>query len=89
MAVFAPLGSYYIILQLFVLEMMRCGICEEIKRRKAAGFPKKMIKSVANWWWVNVHDSECTSGNTLSDWVQDMETVTMDNQYDEGQVLDN
>ena len=69
--------------------MMRCGICEEIKRRKAAGFPKKMIKSVANWWWVNVHDSECTSGNTLSDWVQDMETVTMDNQYDEGQVLEN
>ena len=68
--------------------MMRCGICEEIKRRKAAGFPKKMIKSVANWWWVNVHDSECTSGNTLSDWVQDMETVTMDNQYDEGQVLE-
>ena len=68
---------------------MRCGICEEIKRRKAAGFPKKMIKSVANWWWVNVHDSECTSGNTLSDWVQDMETVTMDNQYDEGQVLEN
>ena len=66
--------------------MMRCGICEEIKRRKAAGFPKKIIKSVANWWWVNVHDSECTAGNTMSDWVQDMETVTMDNQYDEGQV---
>ena len=67
---------------------MRCGICEEIKRRKAAGFPKKIIKSVANWWWVNVHDAECTAGNTMSDWVQDMETVTMDNQYDEGQVLD-
>ena len=25
--------------------MMRCGICEEIKRRKAAGFPKKMRNS--------------------------------------------
>ena len=30
--------------------MMKCGVCEEIKRRKAAGYPKRMISSVANWY---------------------------------------
>lgn len=64
-------------------EMMKCGVCEEIKRRKAAGFPKRTIESVANWWWVNNHDSQCTSGNTLSDWVLEKGVVSMDNQYDE------
>ena len=66
---------------------MRCGICQEIKRRKAAGYPKRTISSVANWWWVNVHDDECTAGANLADWVTNMKTVTMDNQYDEGQCF--
>ena len=64
--------------------MMKCGVCEEIKRRKAAGFPKRTIDSVANWWWVNNHDSQCTSGNTLADWVLDKPVVNMVDQYDEG-----
>ena len=63
---------------------MKCGVCNEIKRRKKAGFPKRTISSVSNWWWVNVHDDECAAGSTLQDWATDMKTVTMDNQYDEG-----
>ena len=42
-----------------------------------------MIKSVANWWWVNVHDDECTAGNEMAPWVKNMTTVTMENTYDE------
>ena len=68
-------------------ESMKCGVCNEIKRRKAAGFPKRTISSVANWWWINVHDDECASGSNLADWVTDMKTVTMENQYDEGECL--
>jgi len=64
-------------------ESMKCGVCNEIKRRKAAGYPKRTISSVANWWWINVHDDECTSGAHLADWVTGMKTVTMKNQYDE------
>jgi len=65
-------------------ESMKCGVCNEIKRRKKAGFPKRTISSVSNWWWVNVHDEECVAGSTLQDWATEMTTVTMKNQYDEG-----
>jgi len=39
-------------------ETMICGICKEVTKRKNLGFPKRMIKSVANWWWVNQHDEQ-------------------------------
>jgi len=64
-------------------ERMYCGICKEVTKRKSLGFPKRMIKSVANWWWVNVHDDECTAGNEMAPWVKNMTTVTMENTYDE------
>lgn len=64
-------------------EMMFCGVCQQVKERKQLGFPKRIIKSVANWWWVNVHDSECTAGNVIPEWVTDIPTVTMNNSYDE------
>ena len=63
---------------------MNCGICEEVSRRKAAGFPKKMISSVANWWWVNVHDEHCTKGSNIPGWLKNMKKVSLTNQYDEG-----
>lgn len=65
-------------------QTMNCGICEEVSRRKAAGFPKKMISSVANWWWVNVHDEHCTKGSNIPGWLKNMEKVSLTNQYDEG-----
>jgi hypothetical protein len=64
-------------------ERMYCGICKNVSMRKKLGYPKRMIKSVANWWWVNVHDDECTSGNEIPKWVTDIPTVTMENSYDE------
>ena len=39
---------------------MTCDLCKEIKRRKAANWAKKTIKSVASWWWLNIHDANCT-----------------------------
>lgn len=64
-------------------ERMYCGICREVEMRKKLNYPKRMIKSVANWWWINVHDDECASGNEIPEWVTSMPTVTTDNSYDE------
>ena len=64
-------------------EKMICGICHELNERKAAGYPKRMIKSVSNWWWVNVHDDQCTAGSILPESITQMERVSMGNSYDE------
>ena len=79
------LDTFYARTIIFVeLSFLRyCGICKEVTKRKSLGFPKRMIKSVANWWWVNVHDDECTAGNEMAPWVKNMTTVTMENTYDE------
>ena len=35
---------------------MTCDLCKEVTKRKNAGWAKRMIKSVASWWWLDVHD---------------------------------
>ena len=62
---------------------MQCGICQELQRRRANGNPRKMYKSVANWWWINQHDDQCIFDSDVPDWVRTMKTVTKDNSYDE------
>lgn len=66
-------------------EKMICGICHELKERKKLGYPKRIIKSVSNWWWVNVHDDQCTAGSVLPDWLTNMENVQMSTSFDEKQ----
>ena len=40
---------------------------------------------VAHWWWMNMHDDECTAGAEIDSWVKDIP----DNVYDEiNQVSD-
>ena len=55
----------------------------EIKKRKAAGWAKRTIKSVASWWWLNVHDEKCTDGFDISDWIKKFPVVKMNETYDE------
>jgi len=69
--------------------VMKCGICQELKKRRANGNPRKMYKSVANWWWINQHDDECIGGQDVAPWVRQMETVTKDNAFDELKTKDN
>ena len=64
-------------------ERMYCGVCKEVVKRKNLGYPKKIIPSVASWWWMNVHDDECTSGQELPQWLIDTPVVTSENMYDE------
>lgn len=64
-------------------EVMECGICQNIQMRKKLGYPKRIIKSVASWWWKNVHDGECTTGSQIPQWLADTPIVTMGNSYDE------
>ena len=64
-------------------EKMICGICHELNERKALGYPKRIIKSVSNWWWVNVHDDQCTAGSILPTQITQMERVSMSGSYDE------
>ena len=54
-----------------------------VSERKKLGFPKRTIKSVASWWWVNVHDDLCTKDYKMPEWVRDFPPVTMQNSYDE------
>lgn len=55
----------------------------EIKKRKAAGWAKRTIKSVASWWWLNVHDEKCTDGFDIPDWIMKFPVVKMNETYDE------
>jgi len=64
-------------------ETMICGICKEVTKRKNLGFPKRMIKSVANWWWVNQHDEQCIAGQDLPSSILEIPTFTMENSFDE------
>ncbi|CAG5078121.1 Oidioi.mRNA.OKI2018_I69.PAR.g8906.t1.cds [Oikopleura dioica] len=68
-------------------ERMYCGVCKEVKKRKNLGFPKKIIPSVASWWWMNVHDDQCISGQEMPKWLVDEPVVTSENMYDELKVL--
>ena len=58
-------------------------MCKAVKERKLKKYPKKIIKSVASWWWVNVHDDLCTSDYVMPGWVKAFPPVTMENSYDE------
>ena len=62
---------------------LTCQLCLEIKRRKAANWAKKTIKSVASWWWRDVHDDKCTGGYKLPDWIKELPIVKMNETYDE------
>ena len=62
---------------------MSCDLCKEIKRRRAAGWAKRTINSVASWWWLNVHDSKCINNYKLPDWIQHFPVVKMNETYDE------
>lgn len=62
---------------------MLCNMCDVVTTRKREGFPKKIIRSVASWWWVNVHDDLCTKDYSMPDWVHEFPPVTMENSYDE------
>ena len=39
---------------------------------------------VAHWWWMNMHDDECTAGAEIDSWVKNIP----DNVYDEMKVSD-
>ena len=62
---------------------MSCDLCKEIKKRKEAGWAKRTIKSVASWWWLNVHDEKCTDGFDIPDWIKKFPVVKMNETYDE------
>jgi len=62
---------------------MMCNLCRNIKERKEADYPKRIIKSVMSWWWVNVHDDKCTGGYKLPEWITSFPPQTMENTYDE------
>ena len=37
-------------------DQMACDLCKEVHKRKAAGWAKKTIPSVASWWWLDQRD---------------------------------
>lgn len=48
-----------------------------------------MIKSVASYWWMNVHDDQCTSGSVIPDWLMAFPPVVMNETYDEFRSIRN
>ena len=62
---------------------MMCNMCKVVRHRKDLGFPKRKIKSVASWWWLNVHDELCTKDYTIPSWITQFPPVTMANSYDQ------
>ena len=62
---------------------MPCDLCQEVKRRKAAGWPKRMIKSVGSYWWINIHDQNCTNHKPAPEWILKYPPVSMKKTYDE------
>ncbi|CAG5086938.1 Oidioi.mRNA.OKI2018_I69.PAR.g11410.t1.cds [Oikopleura dioica] len=62
---------------------MICQLCQKINERKSLGYPKRMIRSVASWWWYNVHDEKCTEGFDLPKWITSYPPQTMEDTYDE------
>ena len=62
---------------------MTCNLCKELQRRKKAGWAKKMIKSVASWWWLNTHDGECINNAEVPSWLTKFPVVRMNETYDE------
>jgi len=40
-------------------DKMICGSCKKLKGLKSEGYPKRRIKSVAAWWWRDLHDDQC------------------------------
>ena len=39
--------------------------------------------AVASYWWVNVHDDQCTSGYSIPSWLEEFPPVRMNETYDE------
>ena len=66
-----------------VSAQMPCDLCKEVKRRKAAGWANRMIKSVGSYWWINVHDDRCSQKNFAPDLVLKLPPVMMNTTYDE------
>ena len=62
---------------------MTCDLCKEITRRKQAGWAKRTIKSVASWWWLDVHDDQCIDVSNVPDWIKQFPPVKMNETYDE------
>ena len=60
-----------------------CDLCKEVKARKEAGYPKRTISSVSSYWWMNVHDEKCTSGQKTPEWLKKFKPVKMEDTYDE------
>lgn len=54
-------------------EKMLCGACQELLKRKNAGYPKRMIKSVSSWWWMNTHDELCVQGADIPEWLRSID----------------
>ena len=53
------------------------------KRTLTQVWAKRTIKSVASWWWLNVHDEKCTDGFDIPDWIKKFPVVKMNETYDE------
>ena len=66
-----------------VSAQMPCDLCKEVKRRKAAGWAKKTIRSVGSYWWINVHDEKCGDDSPTPEWVTKIPIVDMSTAYDE------
>ena len=62
---------------------MSCDLCKNLTQRKENGWAKKMIKSVASWWWRDVHDDKCTSAYKVPKWQKNIPIVKMNETYDE------
>ena len=64
-----------------------CNMCKVVQERKEAGYPKRTIRSVASWWWLNVHDELCTKDYKIPNWIKNFPPVALENEFDEMRVL--
>ena len=75
------------LLKIFLIERIAWDVNNklvlELTERKSLGYPKRMIRSVASWWWYNVHDDKCTEGYQLPEWITSYPPQTMEDTYDE------
>ena len=52
---------------------MVCDLCKEVHKRRAAGWAKKTIPSVASWWWLDQQDDR----HGVKDFIRSSEVLLL------------
>lgn len=63
-------------------EKKDCGTCQLLKEKRKQNYPKRMIRSVCSWWWLNTHDDLCINMTAMPEYFRNIyPPVSMSDNY--------